>query len=75
MISTSNALVIVLTVIVVIVILVAVLGMYVVRHKRLQNSFLNFASSHYSTHSGAATFQQNNTGMKQEWKIYICSAA
>jgi len=59
MLSTNNALAIVLTVIIVIVILVAVLGIFVVRHKRLQMSFLNFASSHYSTHSGAATFQQN----------------
>ncbi|ODM90413.1 Sortilin-related receptor [Orchesella cincta] len=55
----SSALAITITVLIVIVLLVAVLGIIVVRHKRLQISFLNFASSHYSSQSGAATFQQS----------------
>jgi hypothetical protein len=50
---------IVVTVIVVLAILIAALSVFIVRHKRLQTSFLNFASSHYSTQSGSATFQQN----------------
>ncbi|CAL8091762.1 unnamed protein product [Orchesella dallaii] len=54
----SSALAITISILIVIVLLVAVLGVVVVRHKRLQTSFLNFASSHYSSHSGAATFQQ-----------------
>lgn len=54
----SSALAITITVLVVIVLLVSVLAVFVVRHKRLQTSFLNFASSHYSSSSGAATFQQ-----------------
>ncbi|ODM93787.1 Sortilin-related receptor [Orchesella cincta] len=54
----SSALAITISVLIVIVLLVAVLGIIIVRHKRLQMSFLNFASSHYSSHSGAATFQQ-----------------
>ena len=50
---------VVVTVIVVVAILLATLAIFVVRHKRLQTSFLNFASSHYSTQSGSATFQQS----------------
>lgn len=54
----SSALAITLTVLVIIVLLLSVLAVFIVRHKRLQTSFLNFASSHYSSSSGAATFQQ-----------------
>jgi len=57
--STGNLVGIVVTVIVVITLLVAAIGVFFVRHRRLQVSFLNFASSHYSTSSGAAIFQQS----------------
>lgn len=40
----------------VIALLCGALGFVIVRHRRLQNSFTNFANSHYSTRSGAATF-------------------
>ena len=31
-------------------------GIYIVRHRRLQRSFLSFANSHYDTRSGTTTF-------------------
>jgi len=57
-ISKSNVLAYVLTTLSVIVVLVCVIAFIFVRHKRLQLSFFNFASSHYNSNSGAATFQQ-----------------
>jgi len=58
-ISTSNVLGVVITVILVLGVLLGTLAVFIVRHRRLRMSFLNFASSHYSTSSGAATFQQS----------------
>ena len=43
----------------VILALVVLLVVYMVRHHRLQRSFLSFANSHYDTRSGTTTF---NTG-------------
>ncbi|KAK9512535.1 hypothetical protein O3M35_000936 [Rhynocoris fuscipes] len=40
----------------VVLLLVAFLAVFIVRHRRLQNTFTNFANSHYNTRSGAATF-------------------
>lgn len=48
-----------IVIVVVIAVLVGTLGVFVVRHRRLRLSFFNFASSHYNTSSGAATFQQS----------------
>ena len=42
--------------VVIIVVLVTVVGVYVIRHRRLQHSFMSFASSHYSSHTGRTTF-------------------
>ncbi|RZC34546.1 sortilin-related receptor-like [Asbolus verrucosus] len=42
----------------------SVLGFFVVKHRRLQNSFTRFANSHYDTRSGAATFDDN--GLEEE---------
>ncbi|CAA9994250.1 unnamed protein product [Nesidiocoris tenuis] len=35
---------------------------FIVRHRRLQNSFTSFANSHYSTRSGNATFTADGLG-------------
>ena len=42
--------------VVIIIVLVTVVGVYVIRHRRLQHSFMSFASSHYSSHTGRTTF-------------------
>ena len=40
--------------------LVFVLVYFVVRHRRLQRSFMSFANSHYDTRSGTATFSADD---------------
>ena len=40
----------------VILVLVIALGIYFMRHRRLQRSFLSFANSHYDTRSERTTF-------------------
>ncbi|XP_071492134.1 sortilin-related receptor-like [Diadema antillarum] len=39
-----------------VIVLIVVLVYFVVRHRRLQQSFMSFANSHYDTRSGTATF-------------------
>ncbi len=57
--TTSNLLYILLPCGLVVGILLAVLGVFILRHQRLQRSFLSYANSHYDTRSGTTTF---NTG-------------
>jgi hypothetical protein len=45
---------------VIVVALTVALTVFVMRHRRLQRSFLSFASSHYNTRSGSATFTTND---------------
>ncbi|KAF6211596.1 hypothetical protein GE061_012109 [Apolygus lucorum] len=40
----------------VLIIVAGAFVIFIVRHRRLQNNFVTFANSHYSTRSGAATF-------------------
>lgn len=44
------------------------LGFMVVRHRRLQRSFVSFANTHYDTRSGATTFTTGaeNAGLGDE---------
>ncbi|KAL5019680.1 hypothetical protein ScPMuIL_002572 [Solemya velum] len=54
--SQTNVIAIAVSVSVVIVALALILGIFIVRHRRLQRSFLAFANSHYDTRSGTTTF-------------------
>ncbi|GAB6018639.1 hypothetical protein CHUAL_000319 [Chamberlinius hualienensis] len=56
MIPQVNFVVIAIVVVIVILLLAVILGVYIIRHRRLQRNFLSFANSHYDTRSGAATF-------------------
>ena len=52
----SGLLSVAVPVVLIIIALAAALGLYVMKHYRLRNSFTSFANSHYSTSSGAAIF-------------------
>ncbi len=45
---------------VIVIIMAAVLTVYVVKHRRLQSSFLSFANSHYDTRSGRTRFSTSD---------------
>lgn len=54
--NTSNILSLAIPICLLIVALGAALSYFVIRHRRLSNSFTQFANSHYDTRRGQATF-------------------
>ncbi|GFO29808.1 sortilin-related receptor [Plakobranchus ocellatus] len=60
--SRSNLVAILVPVALVVVALSAALVFFIVRHKRLQRSFLAFANSHYNIQSGTTTFSDDLDG-------------
>ncbi|XP_064595287.1 sortilin-related receptor-like [Liolophura sinensis] len=64
--GNSKLIAIVAPICAVVVILVIILLVYVVRHHRLQRSFLSFARSHYDTRSGTTTFTSDDLGEDED---------
>lgn len=62
--NSVNVPAIVIPSLLVLICLIAVITFLVIRNRRLHNSFVRFANSHYSSRSGAATFDDN--GLEEE---------
>ena len=62
-INTSNILSFAIPICLLIVALGSALAYFVVRHRRLTNSFTQFANSHYDTRRGQATFPGTTDGL------------
>ncbi|XP_064651569.1 sortilin-related receptor-like isoform X2 [Lineus longissimus] len=54
--SMTNLIAIIVSMTVICLVLAVALGVYFIRHRRLQRSFLSFANSHYDTRSGRTRF-------------------
>lgn len=65
-ISKTRMIAIIVAVTGVVITLVLVLGFFIIRHRRLQRSFLAFANSHYDTRSGTTTFESNELGEDED---------
>ncbi|XP_017882694.1 sortilin-related receptor-like [Ceratina calcarata] len=65
-INTSSILSFAIPICLLIVALGSVLAYFVVRHRRLTNSFTQFANSHYDTRRGQATFPGTTDGLEEE---------
>ncbi|XP_025152986.1 sortilin-related receptor isoform X2 [Harpegnathos saltator] len=64
--STSNILSLAIPICLLVVALGSALAYFVIRHRRLSNSFTQFANSHYDTRRGQATFPGTTDGLEEE---------
>ncbi|XP_034183961.1 sortilin-related receptor [Osmia lignaria lignaria] len=64
--NTSNILSFAIPICLLIVALGSALAYFIVRHRRLSNSFTQFANSHYDTRRGQATFPGTTDGLEEE---------
>ncbi|XP_076622054.1 sortilin-related receptor [Colletes latitarsis] len=64
--NTSNILSFAIPICLLILALGSALAYFVVRHRRLSNTFTQFANSHYDTRRGQATFPGTTDGLEEE---------
>ncbi|XP_066589021.1 sortilin-related receptor-like [Prorops nasuta] len=64
--STSNILSLAIPICLLVVALGSALAYFVIRHRRLSNSFTQFANSHYDTRRGQATFPGTTDALEEE---------
>ncbi|EZA49376.1 Sortilin-related receptor [Ooceraea biroi] len=64
--NTSSILSLVIPICLIVIALGTALAYFIVRHRRLSNSFTQFANSHYDTRRGQATFPGTTDGLEEE---------
>lgn len=67
--NTSNILSLAIPICLLIVALGSALAYFVIRHRRLSNSFTQFANSHYDTRRGQATFPGTTDSLGKSYLI------
>lgn len=64
--TKTNLIAIIVSITAVVIALVVVLAFFIIRHRRLQRSFMAFANSHYDSRSGTTTFTANDIGEEED---------